>query len=155
MSGSRGECSVRLYYIHTYMAVWKKPYQGKWLKMEISPCRRKDVMLMFVDIAREVFKFWVSAERARHGHGTGTSRVRRRFFCKLMELRLRHGHGTGTGSSIVKLDIQRCLVSHLIELGGSLQPCRGTGYKRLWHGYGLGFGPKYCSCCPAVASEQA
>ena len=62
----------------------EKKHQGKWLKMEISPCRREDDMLMFVDIAREVFKFWVSAERARHGHGTGTSRVRRRFFPKAL-----------------------------------------------------------------------
>ena len=116
------------------MAVCKDPHQGKLLKMEISACRRKDVMLIFVDIAREVFKFWVSAERARHGHGTGTSRVRSRFFCKLMELRLRHGHGTGTGSSITKLDIQRCLLSRLFQLGAvsNLAAARGT------NGYGTG-----------------
>ena len=54
------------------MAVWKKPYQGKWLNMEIIASQQKAVMFIFLDIARDVFKFQVSAERARHGHVAGT-----------------------------------------------------------------------------------
>ena len=119
----------------------EKIHQGKWFKMEIIACGRKAVMFIFLDIARDVFKFQVSAERARHGHGTGTSWVRRRFLCKSIELWLRHGHGTGTCSSLVKLDKRCCLTHRLINLGGRLQPYRGTGNKWPWHGYGLEMWP--------------
>ena len=70
-----------------------KKHQGKWLKMEIIACGQKAVMFIFLDIARDVFKFQVSAERARHGHVTGTQTLFPQIDGIAVAARARHGYG--------------------------------------------------------------
>ena len=58
-----------------HMAVFKKPIKANKAKRILIEYQLNVVMLMFFNILGEVFQFQVSAERARHGHGTGTQMI--------------------------------------------------------------------------------